>query len=165
MSDSEAEGDALPADLDVTAFVGPYTFPDNARRRVQGVIYLVTAVALLLLWLTRGDAGVLVNGGFAVVGVGLLVLGAYCLATASSLKIRELDALVVAVKEVGFPVGHASAQMAWRGLRSTPVWRILLYSADEPPSKRGLVALDGRNGEVIGSIVEDNPEVWEKSEP
>jgi hypothetical protein len=54
--------------------------------------------------------------------------------------------------------------MAWRGLRSTPVWRILLYSADEPPSKRGLVALDGRNGDVLGSIVEDNPEVWENSE-
>ena len=29
-------GDELPADLDVTAFVGPYTFPDISRRRIAG---------------------------------------------------------------------------------------------------------------------------------
>ena len=33
---------------------------------------------------------------------------------------------------VGFPVGHASAQMGWRGLRSRPTWRILLLLGRGP---------------------------------
>ena len=32
--------DALPDDLDVHGFVGPYQFPDNSRRRIPGFLYL-----------------------------------------------------------------------------------------------------------------------------
>ncbi len=39
------------------------------------------------------------------------------------LELDEHEALVAATREVGFPVGHASAQMGWRGLRSRPTWR------------------------------------------
>ncbi|MEY3988179.1 MAG: hypothetical protein RJB50_448, partial [Actinomycetota bacterium] len=39
MSDSPNEiRDELPSDLNVTAFVGPYKFPDNSRRRIPGLI-------------------------------------------------------------------------------------------------------------------------------
>jgi hypothetical protein len=76
------------------------------------------------------------------------------------LKIDQTEALAVASRTVGFPVGHASAQLAWRGLRSRPTWRILLYSADEPPSIRGLVELDAVDGAVIGEYTEENPEDW-----
>jgi hypothetical protein len=40
------------------------------------------------------------------------------------------------------------------------VWRILVYSADEPPSIRGLVELDAVDGHVIGEYTERNPEDW-----
>ena len=30
--------DQLPSDLDVSAFVGPYQFPDNSRRRIPGSV-------------------------------------------------------------------------------------------------------------------------------
>ncbi len=76
------------------------------------------------------------------------------------LRIDQTEALAVASRTVGFPVGHASAQLAWRGLLSRPTWRILLYSADEPPSIRGLVQLDAVDGDVIGSYTEHNPEDW-----
>ena len=72
----------------------------------------------------------------------------------------ERDALVAATAEAGFAVGHASAQMGWRGLLSRPTWRILLYSAENPPTRRGLVLVDGVDGEVIDRIFEDNPEDW-----
>ena len=72
----------------------------------------------------------------------------------------ERDALVAAVREVGFPVGHASAQMGWRGVLSRPTWRILLYSAEDPPTQRGLVLVDGVDGQVLEWFVEDNPEDW-----
>ena len=67
---------------------------------------------------------------------------------------------MVATRTVGFAVGHASAQMGWRGLLSRPTWRILLYSAENPPLRRGLVLVDGVDGEVVDWFVEDNPEDW-----
>ena len=72
---------------------------------------------------------------------------------------------MIATRTVGFPVGHASAQLAWYGLRSRPAWRILLYSADEPPSLRGLVECDGVDGHVIGEYTETNPEDWSAVRP
>jgi len=152
--------DELPADLDVTGLVGPYTFPDNGRRRIQGLIHLAVAAVLLGLWAGFADGGVLVNDGYLVVAGLLAATAAYSFATARRLKVRELDALAAAARQVGFPVGHASAQMAWRGLLSIPTWRVLVYSADDPPTRRGLVVVDGTSGDVLGSAVEDNPEDW-----
>lgn len=154
------EGDQLPEDLDVTGFVGPYTFPDNSRRRVPGAIYLAVAAVCLALWLVRGSGGVLVNEGMLLVAVLLAAAGAFNLAAGCRLGVRETDALVAASRQVGFAVGHASAQLAWRGLRSRPTWRILLYSAEDPPDKRGLVMVDGVDGHVVAHMVEDNPEDW-----
>ena len=133
----------------------------NNRRRIPGVLYLVVAAVCLGLYLLRrGEDPVLVNVGFAWAALGLALVGGYSLATGWDLDVDERDALVVAVRTVGFPVGHASAQMGWRGLRSRPTWRILLYSAEEPPSQRGLVLVDGVDGEVVEWFVEDNPEDW-----
>jgi len=152
--------DELPADLDVSQYVGPYTFPDIKRRRIPGILYLVTGAALLALWLTRGDGGVLVNDGFLVAAVAFVAIGLYHLRAGWPLAVRETDALAAASAEVGFPVGHASAQLGWRGLLSRPTWRILLYSAENPPARRGLVLVDGIDGAVIEHVVEDNPEDW-----
>ena len=69
--------------------------------------------------------------------------------------------LLLQLKPWGFPVGHASAQLAWRGLRSRPTWRILVYSNESPPEHRGLVYIDGVNGEVVAKYVEKNPEIWD----
>jgi hypothetical protein len=152
--------DELPAELDAVGYVGPYRFPDNKRRRVPAVIYAVAGLGLLGLWLARGSGGVLVNRGFLVAGLCLVALAAYHWMAAYPLAVTDLDALTAAGRTVGFPVGHASAQLAWRGLRSRPTWRILLYSADDPPTRRGLVLVDAVDGSVIEHFVEDNPEDW-----
>jgi hypothetical protein len=152
--------DELPAELDASAFVGPYQFPDVARRRIGGYILAAAAVFCVAVYLARHDTGVLVNRGFLVAGIAFAVLALYHLAAGYPLKVKELDALAAASKEVGFPVGHASAQLGFRGLRSRPTWRILLYSADEPPAKRGLVLVDGVDRRVVAHFVEDNPEDW-----
>ncbi len=160
----EEAGDELPADLDASGYVGPYTFPDNKRRRVPGLLYLFTGAGLLALWLVRGE-GVLVNRGFLVVGLALVALGAYHWAAGYPLSVDETDALAAAGRTVGFPVGHASAQLGWRGLRSRPTWRLLLYSAEDPPASRGLVLVDGVDGRVVAHFVEDNPEDWSEYTP
>ncbi|HEY3141736.1 MAG TPA: hypothetical protein VGJ86_11435 [Acidimicrobiales bacterium] len=151
--------DELPEDLDAAGYVGPYMFPDNNRRRVPGYLYLGTAAVCVAIWFTFDDSPY-VNRGFLWAGVLLGVVGVYQLVSGWNLKVDEQDALVAASKELGFPVGHASAQMGWRGLLSRPTWRILLYSAENPPTKRGLVLVDGVNGAIVEHFVEDNPEDW-----
>ncbi len=154
----EAAGDTLPADLDVTGLVGPYEFPNNSKRRIASVLYVV--IGAICIWLGFAVESPLVNGGLAVVGVGLVLWAVYGFAVAVDTEVDETDALVAAARTVGFPPGHASAQMGWRGWRSRPVWRILLYSDEEQPRYRALVLVDGVDGRVIEHFVEDNPEDW-----
>lgn len=151
--------DELPEDLDAAGFVGPYLFPNNNRRRVPGYLYLASAVACAALWLFV-DESPFVNEGFLFAAVLLAVVGVYSLVSGWNLDVDEQDALVAAGRAVGFPIGHASAQMGWRGLLSRPTWRILLYSSENPPAKRGLVLVDGVDGSIVQHFVEDNPEDW-----
>jgi hypothetical protein len=106
-----------------------------------------------------------VNEGILFAGILLGIIGAYHLQAGFDLDVDERDALVAATRQVGFAVGHASAQLGWRGIRSRPTWRILLYSAEEPPLHRGLVLVDGCDGEIIAHFVEDNPEDWSDLPP
>ncbi len=153
--------DALPDDLDISEFVGPYVFPNNNRRRVPGYLYLAIGAACTLAWLVnRGTEAVLVNNGTLAAGIAMFLIGGYHLVAGWNLDVDERDALVGATERVGFPVGHASAQLGWRGLRSRPTWRILLYSAENPPTRRGLVLVDGVDGEIVSWFTEDNPEDW-----
>lgn len=161
-SDDEEIRDELPADLDAGSYVGPYVFPDNDRRRIPAVLYALVGLACIAVWAASGDDAVLVNGGVLAAGVGLLVFAAYSWQAGFHLAVDERDALVAASRAVGFAVGHASAQLGWRGLRSRPTWRILLYSAEEPPATRGLVLVDGVDGEVLEHFTETNPEDWSK---
>ncbi len=161
----EEHRDELPDELDASAFVGPYMFPNNNRRRVPAVLYGVIGLAAIVVWaLTRDNDPVLVNSGVLLGGIALIVFGVYSYQAGFDLEVDERDALVAATRTVGFPVGHASAQLGWRGLRSKPTWRILVYSNEEPPAQRGLVLVDGIKGEVLEHFVEDNPEDW-TSEP
>ena len=159
--DQDDVRDELPDDLNISEYVGPYVFPNNNRRRVPGYLYIAIGIACIAVWsLLRDGDPVLVNFGTFVAGVAMLAIGAYHLVAGWNLDIDERDALVAANHQVGFAVGHASAQLGWRGLRSRPTWRILLYSAENPPRQRGLVLVDGVDGEIVSWFTEDNPEDW-----
>jgi hypothetical protein len=151
--------DALPEDLNAAGYVGPYMFPNNNRRRVPGYLYLGVAALCVAVWAVADDSPY-VNAGWLLAAALLAAIGAYHLLSGWNLDVDEQDALVAATRAVGFPVGHASAQMGWRGLRSRPTWRILLYSAENPPTRRGLVLVDGVDGQIVEQFVEDNPEDW-----
>ena len=47
--------DALPEDLDVHGFVGPYQFPDNSRRRIPGFLYLFFSIVFFLFAIFFGS--------------------------------------------------------------------------------------------------------------
>src|SRR5438477_6441478 len=103
-SDAEHR-DELPEDLDASEYVGPYLFPNNNRRRVPGVLYVLIGLGLIALWAAKHDGGVLVNGGFLGAGIGLVLFGAYSFQAGFNLDVDERDALVEASRAVGFPVG------------------------------------------------------------
>ena len=149
--------DELPEDLNAVEFDGLYEFPDNSRRRIPGALYVIIGVACLVVFAVRGDGGVLVNGGIALAGVLLLAIGVYSITSGWTMTIDEKQALAAAGEAVGFPVGHASAQQVWRGLRSRPTWRVLAYSADDPPTRRGLVLVDAVDGHVVEHLTQDTP--------
>lgn len=144
-----ASAAAVPEDLDSGA-VGPYAIPDTARRRRAGAVYFAAAaITALLIALT--DLPELMWA----TAVGLLVaIGFYHLIAGWRLRVREGAALEVANRATTFPVGHASAALGFVGWRSRPVWNVLVFSADDPPSERGLVEVDAIDGTVRGSYVE-----------
>ena len=160
MSDSPNEiRDELPSDLNVTAFVGPYKFPDNSRRRIPGLIYLVVAALSFVLWVTQRDnESALVGDGFLGAAILLALVGLFSLSSSWRMTVDEKLALVHATRAVGFAVGHASAQQVWRGFRSRPTWRVMCYSAQEPPLQRGLVLIDAVDARIVECLVEANPE-------
>jgi hypothetical protein len=153
--------DELPDDLNAVEHTGPYEFPDNSRRRKPAILYMVVALTCFLLWLTQRDSA-LVNDGYlwAAIALGLVALFSYT--SGWRMRVDEKEALVAAQGAVGFPVGHASAQQVWRGLRSRPTWRVLVYSAEDPPRRRGLVLVDAVDGSVKEHLVQENPvEEWD----
>jgi len=152
--------DELPEDLDLSEFVGPYTFPNNNRRRIPAAIYIVLGLGCIAVFATSDGSSALVNAGVLWAGVGLVAFGAFGMIAGWTLRVEESDALAAASSQVGFAVGHASAQMAWRGWLSRPIWRILCYSAENPPKRRGIVVVDGVSGDVVEWFAEDNPEDW-----
>jgi hypothetical protein len=150
--------DQLPSDLDVSAFVGPYQFPDNSRRRIPAYLYFGISASSLLIWLISDQSSGLVNYGFLVFAIALAAFAAFVLSSSWKMTVNERDALVHASRAVDFAVGHASAQQVWRGVRSRPTWRVFCYSAQEPPTHRGLVLVDAVDGEIVECLVELNPD-------
>jgi len=157
--------DELPEDLNLSEFVGPYTFPNNNRRRIPAAMYIVIGLGAVLAFLALEGESALVNAGLLAAGLLLLAFGVYGMVAGWTLRVDETDALVTASKQVGFAVGHSSAQQVWHGWLSRPTWRILLYSAENPPRRRGIVLIDGVSGDVIEWFSEDNPEDWADLDP
>jgi hypothetical protein len=154
--------DELPHDLDVAGAAGPYEFPDNSRRRKPAILYMLVALTVLLLWVWQRDSSPLVNDGYLWAAILLGLVAVFSFTSGWRMKVDERQALVSAQGAVGFPVGHASAQQVWRGLRSRPTWRVLVYSAEDPPRRRGLVLVDAIDGSVKEHLVQENPiEEWD----
>jgi hypothetical protein len=115
------------------------------RRRISGWVFVVAAVIAMLV----------IDGGW-LPAIGLFALAAWNFASAWPLAVDEHRALSLAGAAVDFPVGHASAAVTFRGIRSRPQWSVVLYSAEEPPDQRALVVVDAVSGEVADEpYVED----------
>ena len=134
-----AKAEGVPEDLD-SGVLGPYRFPSPLRRRGAALVYVAAAV-LSALGALAGLAS-----GLWVISAGLLVVAFLHDRAAWPLVIEQEEALTESAALVPFAVGHASAALGFVGLRSRPVWNVILYSAEEPPDRRALVRLDATTG-------------------
>lgn len=151
--------DQLPEDLNAVDFSGAYEFPDNSRRRIPAAMYAVLAAVAATAWMSVDRSqSVIINDGALLGAVILAAVAVLSFTSGWRMSVDEREALVRATANVGFAVGHASAQQVWRGFRSRPTWRIFCYSAEEPPLQRGLVLVDAVDGRVIEVLVEANPD-------
>ena len=137
----------VPEDLDADG-ISDFGIPDTARRRRSSAVYVVAAAV------AAGSAAAGLGSGYWWLAGASIVIAVYHVASGRTLEVREGQALDVANKATTFAVGHASATVGFDGFLARPVWNVLLFSADEPPSERGLVRVDGATGEVIETYVE-----------
>jgi len=135
--DTEKDLGEIIADEIDPEMVGPYRFPDPSRRRVAGYIYLLLTVLV----------AVVIEPWVALLPLGVAI---WHFLAAWPLRFEQEEALPRAARAVDFAVGHASAAVAFHGLRARPQWSVILYSAVEPPDQRALVTLDAVTGEVVG---------------
>ncbi|HVW34482.1 MAG TPA: hypothetical protein VHL53_18255, partial [Acidimicrobiia bacterium] len=98
----------LPEELDIT-IARPYQVPDNRKRRIAAGCYVFVAAVCAAGAVSSG------NGGLLAAAVFLALAAAYHFAAAWPLRVDDTSALASSAAAVGFPVGHASAQLAWRG--------------------------------------------------
>jgi hypothetical protein len=153
-----AEAAAIPEDLDSNV-VGEYQVPDTNRRRRAAAVYLIGALVVGMLI----AGGALPSAMWWTAVVVLVGVGVYHLAASWNLEVREGEALDIANRTVAFPVGHASASLGFAGWRARPVWNVLVFSADDPPSQRALVMVDGISGDVADLFAEPIPDPTPKS--
>jgi hypothetical protein len=147
-----AEAADGPEDLQ-SLVLEPYAVPNTNQRRRAGRVYVIAA-AIVTLGIVLG----LPAGMWLLVGLLLAIAGFHWYA-GWDLKVMDGAALEIANRHAEFPAGHASAALNFQGWRARPIWNVLMFSADDPPTQRGLVRVDGITGEVVGSYVEDIDEV------
>ena len=140
-----ADAEQVPEDLDANV-VGPYMFPTPRRRRTAGLVYAVAGGVALI-----GAMAGLPAGMFGVAAIFVL-LAAYHAWTATHVEVDEQQAFGIAGRHIDFPVGHASGAIRFEGIRSHPVWNILLYDAVDPPTRRALVQIDAVSGELCRDV-------------
>lgn len=140
----------MPDDLDANV-LGPYEVPDPARRRRAGFVYVVAA------GVTAVGVALGLPVGMWIVAALFALIAAYHFLGGHHLRIRDEQALTLATAAIEFPVGHASAVLGFDGFLARPTWNVLVFSADEPPTQRGLVRVDGQSGAIVETYTEPVP--------
>ena len=149
----EIDGDlasaaGVPDDLDSTQRE-PYSIPSTRRRRTAAVVYSVGALFAV------GSIALGLPTGMLVIAIVMALVAAWHLVSAWPIEVLDPEALDKANRATDFSVGHASAAVGFDTWRARPIWNVLVFSADEPPSRRGLVRIDAVDGHVVEMYAEE----------
>ena len=157
--------DELPADLDASGYVGPYQFPDNSRRRIPGVIYLVIAAACVVVWVVGHDSSPIVNDGWLWAAGLLTVVAVISISSGWRMHVDERRRSSRPSRPWASPSATPRPSRSGVGCAAARRGACCATPSRTRPSARGLVLVDAIDGEVVEHMVEDNPERWSAAPP
>lgn len=136
-----------------------YVFADTRQRRITAIIFWALAGGAALLWLMDAGGAGWASGGLLAGSIVVAVIGVHFWVAGKKMGLDHIAALTIATKQVDFAVGQTTTDLIWQGLWSRPVWHIVLFSTEDPPTMRGMVELDAVDGRILACLsLESEPQ-------
>jgi len=140
-----AEETLLPDDLNSLA-VGSYVVPDPSKRKqypyvVLGVVLLIYITSLMIDFVS-----------FVPVIIILSIVSLLLFVVNNEFKIRQQEVIEKISNNIVHSIGYYSIALTFQFTLKqilTPVWTVIVYSHENPPSNKTIIEISAFSGRVI----------------
>ena len=140
-----AEETLLPDDLNSLA-VGSYIVPDPSKRKqypyvVLGVVLLIYITSLMIDFVS-----------FVPVIIILSIVSLLLFVVNNKFKIRQQEVIEKISNNIDHSIGYYSIALTFQFTLKqilTPVWTVIVYSHENPPSNKTIIEISAFSGRVI----------------
>ena len=135
----------LPDDLNSLA-VGSYVVPDPSKRKqypyvVLGVVLLIYITSLMIDFVS-----------FVPVIIILSIVSLLLFVVNNKFKIRQQEVIEMISNNIDHSIGYYSIALTFQFTLKqilTPVWTVIVYSHENPPSNKTIIEISAFSGRVI----------------
>ena len=135
----------LPDDLNSLA-VGSYVVPDPSKRKqypyvVLGVVLLIYITSLMIDFVS-----------FVPVIIILSIVSLLLFVVNNEFKIRQQEVIEKISNNIDHSIGYYSIALTFQFTLKqilTPVWTVIVYSHENPPSNKTIIEISAFSGRVI----------------
>jgi hypothetical protein len=135
----------LPDDLNSLA-VGSYVVPDPSKRKqypyvVLGVVLLIYITSLIIDFVS-----------FVPVIIILSIVSLLLFVVNNKYKIRQQEVIEKISNSIDHSIGYYSIALTFQFTFKqilTPVWTVIVYSHENPPSNKTIIEISAYSGRVI----------------
>jgi hypothetical protein len=135
----------LPDDLNSLA-VGSYVVPDPSKRKqypyvVLGVVLLIYITSLMIDFVS-----------FVPVIIILSIVSLLLFVVNNKYKIRQQEVIEKISNSIDHSIGYYSIALTFQFTFKqilTPVWTVIVYSHENPPSNKTIIEISAYSGRVI----------------
>ncbi|MBL6628693.1 MAG: hypothetical protein ISQ16_02730 [Candidatus Actinomarina sp.] len=135
----------LPDDLNSLA-VGSYVVPDPSKRKqypyvVLGVVLLIYITSLMIDFVS-----------FVPVIIILSIVSLLLFVVNNKFKIRQQEVIEKISNNIDHSIGYYSIALTFQFTLKqilTPVWTVIVYSHENPPSNKTIIEISAFSGRVI----------------
>lgn len=136
-----------PGDLSPDA--GPHSDLSTRRRARAAIVYFALAGIGAGITLATGISALWLTMVLALVAVGVFqLLGSW------NMAVTDMQAIAIGSADATFAVGHGSATLGYTGWRARPMWQVLVFGADSPPTHQAVITVDAMTGDITGKYEE-----------
>jgi hypothetical protein len=140
-----AKESLLPDDLNSLA-VGSYVVPDPSKRKqypyvLLGVVLLIYITSLMIDFVS-----------FVPVIIILSIVSLLLFVVNNKFKIRQQEVIEKVSNNIDHSIGYYSIALTFQFTLKqilTPVWTVIVYSHENPPSNKTIIEISAFSGRVI----------------